>query len=113
MAANTRQDAPDRIRLDKWLWHARFCRSRAVARARILAGRIRVDGMRTTRPDRLVGAGNVLTLALGEAVRVVRLRATGTRRGPASEARGLYEDVRALAPTGAGTANDAGSSTGA
>ena len=101
MAAPSRRDpdGSDRIRLDKWLWHARFCRSRSIAREEILAGHVRVDGQRSTRPGRLVGPGAVLTLAIAGHVRVVRLRATGQRRGPAEEARGLYDD---LAPEAGG-----------
>lgn len=81
------------IRLDKWLWHARFFRSRSAATRAVAGTPFRIDGRPTDKPHALVGPGMVLTFALGPHVRVVRIVATGTRRGPASEARLLYEDV--------------------
>jgi ribosome-associated heat shock protein Hsp15 len=85
--------AHDTIRLDKWLWQARFFRSRSAA-ARAIAGTpFRIDGRPTDKAHALVAPGMVLTFALGPRVRVVRIVAAGTRRGPASEARTLYEDV--------------------
>ncbi len=81
------------IRLDKWLWHARFFRSRSAA-ARAIAGTpFRIDGRPTDKAHALVTPGMVLTFTLGPQVRVVRVLAPGTRRGPASEARTLYEDI--------------------
>jgi len=81
------------IRLDKWLWHARFFRSRSAATRAVAGTPFRIDGRSTDKPHALVGPGMVLTFALGPHVRVVRILATGTRRGPATEARLLYEDV--------------------
>jgi len=86
------------IRLDKWLWQARFCRSRSRASALCASGRIRLAGRLVTKPHQTVRVGDVLTFPLGPAIRVVRVRAIGTRRGPAEEARGLYEDLLAAAP---------------
>lgn len=84
-----------RIRIDKWLWQARFCKTRALAAALVTAGRVRVNGQRIDKPGRAVGPGDVLTLAgMGEvAVRVVRIAACGTRRGPAPEAALLYQSL--------------------
>lgn len=82
-----------RIRLDKWLWQARAFRSRSLAAAAVLAGQVRINGVPTQRPAHAVGPGDVLTFAQGHAVRVWRIRAAGTRRGPAAEARGLYDDL--------------------
>ncbi len=81
------------IRLDKWLWHARFFRSRSAAARAVASTPFRVDGRPTDKPHALVGPGMVLTFALGQGIRVVRILAPGTRRGPAPEARTLYEDV--------------------
>ncbi len=81
------------IRLDKWLWHARFFRSRSAAARAVAATPFRIDGRPTDKPHALVGPGMVLTFALGSQVRVVRILAPGTRRGPASEARLLYEEL--------------------
>ncbi|MFN3644690.1 MAG: RNA-binding S4 domain-containing protein [Gemmobacter sp.] len=81
------------IRIDKWLWQARFFRSRALAAALVEAGRVRVNGTRITKPGRSLRAGDVLTFAQGDRVRLVRVLAPGDRRGPAAEAQGLYIDL--------------------
>lgn len=81
------------IRLDRWLFYARFFKSRARAAELCLSGRLRVNGLSTVKPDLHVRPGDVLTFAYGSKIRVVRILATGTRRGPAPEARQLYEDL--------------------
>ncbi len=81
------------IRLDKWLFHARFLKSRALASDLVGEGRLRVNGEATAKAHRSVGAGDVLTFALHGRVRVVRILDVGTRRGPAPEAQALYEDL--------------------
>ncbi|EAR51206.1 S4 domain protein [Oceanicola granulosus HTCC2516] len=86
------------IRLDKWLWQARFFKSRSLAAEIVGNGRVRVDGQPVSKPARAVGAGDVLTFPQGQAVRVVRILALGTRRGPAPEARALYDDLSPPAP---------------
>jgi len=90
---DTPPERADRIRLDKWLWHARFFRTRSLASGAVDDGRVRVNGVRVLRPGQAVGPGDALTVALDEDVRVVRIIACGTRRGPASEARELYRDL--------------------
>jgi len=87
----------DRIRIDKWLWQARFVKSRALAVDLVAAGRVRVNGQKTEKPGRAVGPGDVLTLVLGGEARVLRILACGTRRGPAPEAATLYELIGAAA----------------
>lgn len=94
-AATPSGEARATIRLDKWLWHARFYRSRGAAARAVAARPFRIDGRPTDKPHALVAPGMVLTFALGQQVRVVRILATGTRRGPATEARHLYEDIDA------------------
>ncbi len=84
-----------RIRIDKWLWQARFAKSRALAVDLVTAGRVRVNGQKLEKPGRAVGPGDVLTLVLGAEVRVLRILACGTRRGPAPEAATLYELIEA------------------
>ncbi len=79
------------LRLDRWLWHARFVRRRELAAALVAAGRVRLNGEIVTRAHRPVRPGDVLTLALGGRVYLVRVVALGLRRGPAAEARTLYE----------------------
>jgi ribosome-associated heat shock protein Hsp15 len=83
------------IRLDKWLWHARMFKSRALAARLIIAGAVRVNAVRVTKPAAPVRVGDALTLPQGGSVRVLRIVALGTRRGPAPEAQTLYEDLAA------------------
>lgn len=83
----------DTIRLDKWLWHARFFKSRSLAASVVSAGKVRVDGTPASKPARQVGAGNVLTFTKEQDVKVVKILACGERRGPAPEAQALYEDM--------------------
>ena len=80
-------------RLDKWLFHARFYRTRPLAQAAAQAGRVRLNGMRIDKPGHAVKPGDVLTLGHGGQVMAVRVLALASRRGPASEARNLYEVV--------------------
>ncbi|MCV2865153.1 RNA-binding S4 domain-containing protein [Defluviimonas sp. WL0075] len=86
-------EAGRRIRIDKWLWQARFFKSRTLAAERVAAGAVRLNGQRLFKPAHPVGAGDVLTFAQGGVIRVVRVLAAGTRRGPAAEARLLYADL--------------------
>ncbi len=84
---------PERIRIDKWLWQARFYRSRPLAQQAAFSGLIRLNGHRVVKARAGVCLGDVLTLPHGREVVAVRVAALGTRRGPASEARTLYEIV--------------------
>lgn len=88
----------DRIRIDKWLWHARFLKSRTLAGKFCQAGKVRVNDALITKAHVMVGAGDVLTFATGTRVWVVKIKAIGTRRGPAPEAQGLYEDLSPAPP---------------
>ncbi|MBR2658187.1 RNA-binding S4 domain-containing protein [Yoonia sp.] len=81
------------IRLDKWLWHARFFKSRSIAAGIVSAGKVRVGGNPVSKPARAVGAGDVLTFVQAEQTKVIRILDCGTRRGPAPEAQALYEDL--------------------
>ncbi len=82
-----------RIRIDKWLWQARFLKTRSLAAKHVSAGHVRVNGDKIAKPAHGVGAGDVLTFPQGHSVRVVRILALGERRGPAPEAQTLYEDL--------------------
>lgn len=86
-----------KIRLDKWLWHARFAKTRSLA-AKLCEGGIRIDGTLVMKPGATVRPGQVLTFALGRHVRVIELVAIGERRGPAEEARTLYRDLAPPTP---------------
>lgn len=80
-------------RLDKWLWHARVVRTRTAAAELVTAGRVRINRQRVVKPGHEVVASDVLTIALGAHVRVLRVLAFSERRGNATEAAGLYEDL--------------------
>ena len=82
-----------KLRLDKWLVHARFCKTRSVAAALVGAGHVRVNGDRAQKPAQTVAPGDILTLVQPRVVRVLRVEALGLRRGPASEARTLYTEL--------------------
>ena len=87
------------IRLDKWLWQARFLKSRSLAAKLCAGGRVRINRRPIDKPSAQVRTGDVLTFALGNHIRVVRIAALGSRRGPAVEARTLYEDLSAPPPS--------------
>lgn len=80
------------IRLDKWLWHARFFKTRSLAARIIGSGAVRVNGQRVTKPATPVRPGDALTFTKDDRVRVAIVLELGTRRGPAPEAQALYED---------------------
>ena len=96
--------AQEAQRLDKWLWFARFAKSRSLAAKLIEEGCIRVNKQRTVKPSTAVKCGDVLTMTLHGRVRVIEIRAAGERRGPASEAQTLYSEVvlQSTAPDGKG-----------
>lgn len=80
-------------RLDRFLFFSRAVKSRTLAQKIIETGAIRVNSERTERTDHKVGAGDVLTMSLHGRILVWRILDPGTRRGPANEAQGLYEDI--------------------
>ena len=86
--------AEDGLRLDKWLWQARFFKTRTLAAQLIGKRRLRINSAVVTKAHYRVRPGDVLTFPQGLQIRVVRVLAIGTRRGPASEAQTLYEDVK-------------------
>ncbi len=83
----------ERIRIDKWLWCARFYRTRALASAAASSGLIRLNGARVQKPGTGVKMGDVVTLPGRDEVTVVRVTGFAPRRGPARAARSLYETV--------------------
>ena len=80
------------LRADKWLWHARFFKSRSLATQLCQAGKLRLSGLGVVKP------GDVLTFPQARHIRVIKVVALGTRRGPASEAQALYEDLKPPLP---------------
>ena len=86
------------LRLDKWLWHARVFRTRSLATRFCSEGRIRIGGRVIDKAHYGVKPGDVLTFAHGRDVKVLKIVALGARRGPAPEARTLYEDLSTPRP---------------
>ncbi|QNT68276.1 RNA-binding S4 domain-containing protein [Defluviicoccus vanus] len=80
-------------RLDKWLWFARFFKTRTRSTAVCEDGHVRVNGTRVQKAHHLVRPGDVLTFAQERQIRVVRILALANRRGPAAEAQQLYQDL--------------------
>mgnify|MGYP000126431141 CR=1 FL=1 len=86
-------DQQQKFRLDKWLWQARFVKSRSLAAALVTGGHVRVNANRAAKPSHAVQPGDVLTFPQGSRIRVVRILAPALRRGPATEAQTLYDDL--------------------
>lgn len=82
----------DRIRLDKWLWAARFYKTRSLARQMIEGGKVDYNGVRA-KPSHMVEVGALIRLLQGNLRLEVRVRALSDVRGPATAARGLYEET--------------------
>lgn len=83
----------DRQRIDKWLWHARVVRTRNAAAALAASGHVRLNSQRIDAASRMVRAGDVVTVALDRAVRVLKVAGFAERRGSADDAQVLYEDL--------------------
>lgn len=81
------------LRLDKWLWHARFIRHRELAAELVAGRRVRLNEQLVTKTHQLVRPGDTITLTDADRLRVLRVQALGERRGPAVEARRLYEEM--------------------
>jgi ribosome-associated heat shock protein Hsp15 len=89
-------------RLDKWLWCARFYKSRSIAAEVCRSRHMRIDGRVIEKPNANVRVGCVISFPWGEHVRIIRVLSLAERRGPATEARALYEDLSPRpAPLGA------------
>ena len=85
----------ERQRLDKWLWHARVVKARTSAAALVEAGHVRINGVREKSPGHSVKPGDVLTIGLDNSVRMLKVTGFAERRGDATSARVLYEDLQA------------------
>jgi ribosome-associated heat shock protein Hsp15 len=79
------------VRLDRWLWAARFCKTRAIAKAVVTGGKVQVNDVRA-RPSRGVNIGDRMTITKGEEQFEIVVCELSTRRGPASAAAALYEE---------------------
>jgi len=88
----------DRQRIDRWLWHARLARTRSAAQTLATSGQVRVNRERSESASRAVKLGDVLTVAFPTFVRVLRVTGFSERRGSATDAGLLYEDLAPLPP---------------
>lgn len=80
-------------RLDKWLWYARFFKSRTLAGKLLTTRRFRINKRIVEKASTLCHVGDVLTFPQGKQIRIVRILDLGQRRGPATEAQSLYDDL--------------------
>lgn len=88
------------LRLDKWLWFARMAKTRSLAQTLIEDGAVRLNREKVTKPAHAVKPGDLLTIMQGPRLRLLKVVALGTRRGPAPEAQVLYDDLAPLPPPG-------------
>ena len=86
-------ESPASLRLDKFLWFARIVKTRALAQEMAEQGRLRLNGRVIDKAHILVRPGDVLAFARNGEVRVLKIEALPTRRGPAAEARTLYSEL--------------------
>ncbi|MBO9396157.1 RNA-binding S4 domain-containing protein [Shimia sp. R9_2] len=82
-----------KLRVDKWLWQARFFKTRSLSAKLVTGGHLRVNGQKVAKASHAVSVGDVLTFPQARRVRVVKVAALGERRGPAPEAQTLYDDL--------------------
>ncbi|WP_093321146.1 RNA-binding S4 domain-containing protein [Shimia haliotis] len=81
------------MRVDKWLWQARFFKTRSLSAKVVTGGHMRVNGTKISKASHSVAEGDVLTFPQARHIRVIKIVAMGERRGPAPEAQTLYEDL--------------------
>lgn len=86
------------LRLDKWLWYARFCKSRNMGSKLCQSGHLRINRQIVRKSNHGVRPGDVLAFPIGRQMRVIEVVALGERRGPATEARTLYKDLAPAPP---------------
>jgi len=84
-------------RIDKWLWYARVVKSRSIASTLVESGKVRVNKIRAIKPAYVVKCGDVLTITAHRKIRILKVLFPGRRRGPASEAQRLYEELTPVA----------------
>lgn len=96
------------LRLDKWLWHARFFKTRSRSAEVVSGGHVRVNSRPVSKASFAVRPGDTLTFAQGRDIRVVRILGISDHRGPAADAQALYDD---LSPPAAPAPKNAGAPT--
>ncbi len=93
MARPEPEEAPEAQRLDRWLWHARFARTRSAAQKLVSGGHVRLNKQKVVQPSRAVRIGDVLTVALAGRVRVAQVKGFSEKRVSFPQAQALYEDL--------------------
>lgn len=92
------KEVPENLRLDVWLWRARFFKTRSLSAEQISKRGVRItrngQTRKTTKPGASVCVGDIVTFGRSVHIKTVEIIAFGTRRGPAAEAVALYRDVR-------------------
>ena len=83
----------DTQRIDQWLWHARFFKTRGLATKLVTGGQVRVDGDRVQKASFALRPGMTLTFRQARSIRIIRVENLASRRGPAPEAQRLYTDL--------------------
>lgn len=83
----------EKIRVDTWLWYARFYKSRSLSSKAVLSGKLRVNAYKITKPATKVKINDVLTINHVNLVRLIQVQSLGSRRGPAIEAQKLYLEL--------------------
>ena len=81
------------LRIDKWLWQARFFKTRSLAAKLVQSGKLRLNGDVISKPASYINSGDVLIFPQGIKIRDIEIVELGTRRGPATEAQTLYADL--------------------
>lgn len=105
-------DGGTALRLDKWLWFARLAKTRSLAQRLVTDGRVRVNRERAIKPSQKIGPGDLVSVRIGERLRLLKVAALGERRGPAQEAAGLFVDLAPQLPkNSAGTSGTASSTS--
>ncbi len=93
MVENAKVIEESKIRLDKWLWFARVVKTRSIAQGLASSGHVRINGQRAESASKAIRVGDVLTIALPSRVRVLKVLDVAERRGPASDAMTLYQEL--------------------
>lgn len=86
-------DPSPKQRLDKWLWHARFFKTRTLAAKVVTGGHVRVNANKVSKASHGIAVGDVLTFPQARSIRVVKIEGFADKRGPAPEAQKLYHDL--------------------
>ena len=85
--------SPASQRIDKWLWHARFFKTRSIAQKQVTTGKVRVDREKISSPSRKVLPGNILTITMSRDIKIIEIVGIAEKRGPYIQAKLLYNDL--------------------